>query len=424
MKRILYGMMIFILSFGMMACGGKEESKDAPKEAEATQTATNEVVPEEGAVLKIWESKGTVGEYIKFAAKKYEEKYGVHVVLEENNISTIKNKVIQDGPAGTAADVFVAPHDQIGDLVQSGLIMENLVSADRVKNDFLPAAGIGVTNKGKVYGFPLAIETYALYYNKDLLTEAPKTFEDLIKFGENFTDKSKNKFGIFWDIPNFYYAHMFMAMDGGYVFGKDGTDANDIGLDNEGSIKGINKMLLLKSISVQNAGDVSYDAMTGLFAEGKVAAIINGPWGLEGAEKSGVNFDVAPIPTFDGKHPASFSGIRTLLVNSYTKYPKAAQLFAEFATSDEMLIERFKMTNQLPPVKALIDAPEIVNHKYTKAFLEQAQYAVPMPAIPEMGLIWEPAGAAVTDIWNGKVTAEEGLKNMTKIIKEQMETRK
>ena len=331
--------------------------------------------------------------------------------------------MIQDGPAGTAADVFAAPHDQIGDLVQSGLIMENLLSADRVNNDFLPAARVGVTNGGKVYGFPMAIETYALYYNKDILTEAPKTFEELIKFGETFTDKSQNKFGIFWDIPNFYYAHMFMAMDGGYVFGKDGKDANDIGLDNEGAIKGINEMLLLKPISVENAGDVSYDAMTGLFAEGKVAAIINGPWGLEGAEKSGINFDVAPIPTFDGKHPASFSGIRTLLVNSYTKYPKAAQLFAEFATSDEMLIERFKMTNQLPPVKALIDAPEIVNHKYTKAFLKQAQYAVPMPAIPEMGLIWEPAGAAVTDIWNEKVTTEEGLKNMTKIIKEQMETR-
>ncbi len=424
MKRIFFGIIIFILSFGMMACGEKQENTEKSKEVENKTAKSNEIVPEEGATLKVWESKGPEGEFVKFAAKKYEEKYGVSVVFETNDMATIKDKVVQDGPAGTAADVFVAPHDQIGNLVQSGLIMENLVSADRVKSDFLPAASVAVTNGGKVYGFPIAIETYALYYNKDILPEAPKTFEDLIKFGEKFTDKSKNQFGIFWELSNFYYAHMFMAMDGGYVFGKSGTDANDIGLDNAGAVSGINQMLSLKSISVDNAGDVSYDAMMGLFAEGKVATIINGPWAVDGVKKTGVNFGIAPLPTFNGKHPASFSGIRTFLVNSYSKYPKAAQLFAEFATSDEMLLERFKITNQLPPVKSLINATEITSNEYVKAFLEQAQHAVPMPSIPEMGLTWEPVGAAVTDIWNGKLTTEEGLKNMTQIIKEQIEIRK
>jgi len=54
MKKFLYGMMIFILSFGMIACGGKEESKETPKEVKTDQTTTtNEIVPEDGAVLKV-----------------------------------------------------------------------------------------------------------------------------------------------------------------------------------------------------------------------------------------------------------------------------------------------------------------------------------------------------------------------------------
>ena len=36
-----------------------------------------------------------------------------------------------------------------------------------------------VTNGGKVYGAPAVIETLVLYYNKDLVSEAPKTFGDL-----------------------------------------------------------------------------------------------------------------------------------------------------------------------------------------------------------------------------------------------------
>ena len=47
--------------------------------------------------------------------------------------------------------------------------------------------------------------------------------------------------------------------------------------------------------------------------------------------------------------PTTFSGVKALFVNSYSEYPKAATLFAKFATSDEMLLKRYEMTNQLPP---------------------------------------------------------------------------
>ena len=73
-------------------------------------------------------------------------------------------------------------------------------------------------------------------------------------------------------------------------------------------------------------------------------------------------------------------------MNSYSKYPKAATLFAKFATSDEMLEKRYEMTSQLPPAIALLESKEIQEESNNLAFLNQAQYAISMPNIPAMKL--------------------------------------
>lgn len=415
MKKLAIYAMSILTVFALTACGGKKEA-EAPKEEAAPVVA--EVKPEEGAKLIVWDSKGAEGDFMMVAAKKFEEKYGVPVVYEEVTHTDSLGKLGQDGPSGVGADVFAFPHDKLGEAVASGLIMENLISSDRVKGAFMDAALIASTNQGKIMVWPLAIETYALFYNKDVLPNGPATFEELIEFGKGFTNKKQNKFGIFWESANAYFGHAFLAMDGGYVFGQNNTDAKDIGLSNEGAVKGLENMLKLKEISVDKSGDINYGAMMGLFQEGKAATMINGPWALADLKKAGTKFGVVPLPTFEGKHPKSFSGVRLLGVSTYSKYPKAAQLFADFVASEEMLLERFKMTGQIPPMKALLNAPEIANNEEVKPFLDQAQYAVPMPAIPETRYFWEPIASALAETWDGKATPKVALENAVKTIKE------
>lgn len=414
MKKLAIYAMSILTVFALTACGGKKEA-EAPKEEAA---AVVEVLPEEGAKLVVWESKGPEGEFMAMAAKKFEEKYKVPVQYEEVNMADSLTKLGQDGPSGVGADVFVFPHDRLGEGIAAGLIMENLTSGDKVKANFMDAAATAAQKDGKVMAWPLAIETYALFYNKDVLPNAPATFEELIEFGKGFTNKKENKFGIFWEATNGYYAHAFFAADGGYVFGKNGSDAADIGIANDGAVKGIENMVKLKDISATNSGDINYGTMMGLFQEGKAATMINGPWALGDLKKAGTNYGVVALPTFGGKNLKSFSGVRLAAVSTYSKFPKAAQLFADFMTSEEMLLERFKITGQIPPMKALLNAPEIANNADVKPFLEQAQYAVPMPAIPEMKYYWAPMGAALAEAWDGKVAVKASLENALKTMKE------
>lgn len=382
-----------------------------------------EVIPEAGAKLKVWESQGLESDWLEYVGKKFEEKYGVKVKTEQVGMTETVRRLEQDGPVGAGADVLVFPHDKIGQGVISGVLMPNFLTSERINNEYFEAAKLAATGSdGQIYGFPLSIETYVMFYNKDMLPEGVKTFEELKEWDKKikFTNKEANKFAFVWELINLYYGHSFLATNGGYLFGENGANKDDLGVNNEGAVKGIENMLTLKEISVENPSDIGYDSMMGLFREGKIAAILNGPWAVEGLTKAGVNFGMAKIPTLNGVELNPFSGVRMLGVSTYTQYPQAAQLFAEFATSDEMLMKRYEMTKQIPPVIKLTEKAEIAKNPLVAPILEQSKHSTPMPSIPQMGLVWEPLSAALNDSYLGKATPKEALDKAAKIIKEQM----
>ena len=118
-----------------------------------------------------------------FAAEDYKKTHpNVSFVYEPVQSTDARTKIEMDGPAGVGADIFVAPHDHIGALVAGGHILP--FDDASVLDNFIPAALTSAAYEGKNYGYPLAIETYALVYNKDLLPEAPKTWEAMEAFAK------------------------------------------------------------------------------------------------------------------------------------------------------------------------------------------------------------------------------------------------
>ncbi|WP_026477534.1 sugar ABC transporter substrate-binding protein [Alkaliphilus transvaalensis] len=422
MKKLISYLMILVLVFSLTACLSRPQQVDHGDQNQP-EKESGELVPEENAKLVVWESEGSEGRFLEYAAKQFTEKYGVEVVFEAVTHSDSRNRLAQDGPAGVGADVFAAPHDHTGELVASGLIIPNDLFEDRIKSEFLQGAIDGVSYQGVLYGYPTAIETYVLFYNKEHIEEAPKSFKEVIEFSKNYNNPRENKFGFMWDVGNAYYSHSFIAGSGGYVFGAGGTDKTDIGLNNEGAVVGGNEILAFQEILPVKTDDTNYQVLDGLFAEGKVAMVINGPWAIVGYQEAGIDFGIAPLPTLsNGKNPASFSGIRTMFVSAYTKYPNAAKLFADFVTTDEMLLKRYEITKQIPPVISLMSEDIIKNDPLVAPFLEQAQYAVPMPSIPQMGVVWEPYARAFQIMWNNNIPPQDALDEAVNTIKDAIKT--
>ncbi len=85
---------------------------------------------------------------------------------------------------------------------------------------------------------------------------------------------------------------------------------------------------------------------------------------------------------------------------------------------------RFLETGEIPPRKDLLNDPMIKNNPLINGFAEQAKTGVPMPSIPEMGVVWEPVNNAHTFVAEGKQTPKQALDDAVRLIKENIKTMK
>ncbi|GAE35261.1 sugar ABC transporter substrate-binding protein [Halalkalibacter akibai] len=352
------------LSLVLAACGGATEEEAAPEETVDEGTSEEivdfEIVPEEGAELLLWSDGDQQLEWAQLMAEKFEAEYGVPVQVEEVNQEEAPERLATDGPQGLAGDVFASTHDRIGRAISAGLVLENFFP-EEYEAEFMDAAITATSFDGELFGYPSGIETYALYYNADLVEQAPETMEELFEVANELTEG--NQYGFMMEPANLYFIYGFLGGYGAYVFGDEGTNPTEIGLNNEGAVQGMENVFnrLRDEITPGMAAeDITYDVRTALFEEGNLAFDINGPWAVRGYEDAGVNFEVAPLPLLgNGENPTSFSGTRGFYVNAYTEYPDAASLLAQFITNEENLLLSYEITGALPPRLALVEHEDI-----------------------------------------------------------------
>lgn len=358
--------------------------------------------PSKKVTLKVWESQGPEEKFIKQAIKDYRKvDRNVKFIYEPVGSVDADGKIMLDGPAGVGADVFVVPHDHMGSLVIGGHILENTMDMSA----FVPAAVIGASYGGKVYGYPLAVETYALFYNKDIIPNPPKTWEEVFEFAKTWTDKSKNKYAIAWPVTDAYYDFMFYAGYGAQLFGPNGDDRHQHNLNSPEAVKGVQFFQQVrKQILDVPSGDMTGDFVKSSFQEGTIPMVLGGPWDIAVYKEAGVNFGITTLPILPGAKdvPASFSGVRLAVVSAYSENPEQAKKFAEFLVSREELVKRFDITGQIPPRKDIT-----VEDEWSQGILAQSQYAIPMPKITQIGTYWSAMGAAFANVWDGADPVDE-----------------
>lgn len=358
--------------------------------------------PEPGASLLVWESK-EARPFVEAIMKEFTNLYGVEVRMEELGTMDQIGKFELDGPAGLAADVITTSQDHLGKAASAGLILPNDEFGEVTRKEHEDVAIAASTYKDKLYGYPIKVMTYAMFYNKDLISEPPATMEEVIEYAKTFNDPDNNKYAFMFDAPFFYFSYPFIGSTGGYIFGKNGTDPNDIGLNNEGAVKGMEVFAgLRKDILPISAGDIASDIKTTLFSEGSVAMNVTGSWFIDTFRQAGVNFGVAPIPAVGGQESVTLSQVNSWYVSAYTKYPNAAKLFARFASSQSAQLLNYELTGAVPTHTEAAHNPVILADEITSAFYKQFSTSHPAPSIPEVGSIWVPMDAAMVEIWDGK----------------------
>ncbi|SDG84959.1 arabinogalactan oligomer / maltooligosaccharide transport system substrate-binding protein [Vibrio xiamenensis] len=374
--------------------------------------------------LLVWEDiQKSVGN--DEAKQAFEKKYDVTINVQELPYGGQVESLRMDGPAGTGPDIINLPHDQIGSAVVQGLLTPLQVDKS-VLDTFTPSAIQALTYEGQLYGIPKAVETVVMVYNKDLLPELPKTMDELFDVSKQF--RAKGDYGLLAKWDEIYYSYGIIKAMGGDIFGKkaDGSDdPNKLLLNNDGAVKGaeyVQKFFTEGLFPSGIVGDSGLNAIDSLFTSQRAAVVQTGPWSFQPYKDAGINYGVAPLPVLpNGKHMGSFMGVKSYSISTYSKNKDLALKYIEFINNYDNAKRRFELTGEVPAVKALIDDPIIKDNEGARAVAMQAQYATPMPSIPEMNEVWGPANSALQLIATGKQAPKDALDNAVDSIQMQIE---
>ncbi|MFD2671407.1 sugar ABC transporter substrate-binding protein [Marinicrinis sediminis] len=431
MRSLLVLVLALALVF-VAACGGNNGNGNSANNGNApTNDAQNnntggaennggavvdDLQPEEGAKLLIWDS-GEEKAFVEEMAAQFEAEYGVPVEFAEQGADKSMGQMITDGPAGVGADVFTAVHDRTGSGVTSGVILPiDDATAEIVKSEAQELAVGAVTIDGQMYGIPRAVETTAVFYNKSLVPngEFPEDFNAIKAFAKDFNNKADNKYAYMWEIHNGYWSFGFFGGYGAYVFGNNGEDETDLGLNSESAVAAATFFQSLTEILPLQSTDVTADIKTSLFNEGKLAMNVSGPWQTQEFKKSlGDNLGVHMYPKMDnGEILKPFSGVKALYINANTAYPDAATLLARYMSSKEAQEKAFQMFGNIPANKELGESELVQNDPFASVFLEQFKNSTPMPKIDAMAQYWAPIEAALASIWNDGTDPKAAMDNM------------
>jgi maltose/maltodextrin transport system substrate-binding protein/arabinogalactan oligomer/maltooligosaccharide transport system substrate-binding protein len=385
---------------------------EAPAEEPAAPPAPADAT--DGPALVIWadDTRAPVLEQIGAA---FQNEYGVRIVVTQKAFGDIRDDLKVAGPAGEGPDIIIGAHDWLGELVENGLLAQ--IELGDNADQFLPAAVQAFTYDGGLYGMPYATENVAFVYNTDLVETPPTTWSEVAELSTQIREAGAAPQGYIIQESDPYHFFPIMTSFGGYVFGltEEGYDAQDVGIDSEGSLAAARWLdEMYKSGNLQAGAAVNYDIMHALFGNGEAAMMITGPWALPTIRESGVPYAVTTIPG-ETQEAQPFLGVQGFMISQFSEDQLLAQTFLqEFVANAETMQAIFDAD---PRPSAFIPVREAIEDEDLAAFAEAGANGLPMPAIPEMSAVWSAWGDALTLIGQQREDPETAFTNAAEQIR-------
>lgn len=344
--------------------------------------------------------------------KRFEEELGVKVKVEipEN----LTDRFQQAAATGKGPDIVMWAHDRFGEWAQSGLLAPVKPSLS-VKSAIDGKGWQATSHNGNIYGYPVAMEAISLIYNKDIIKNAPASYEEMFELKKELDKKDITT--IMWDQVQPYFTTPMLAANGGYVFKETptGYDVKDVGLNSAGAIKGGKMLARVIDEGVMPRG-VDYGVMEAAFNKGEVAMMISGPWAWSNLDKSKINYGVAPLPSIGGSPSRAFVGVWAAALNNASPNQELAK---EFIENYVLTKEGLKTLNDDKPLGAVAHKgymKELARDPRIAATYKNVQNGLLMPNVPEMGKFWSATQSALTNITTGQQSAKVALDNAAKLI--------
>ncbi|MBZ9686902.1 ABC transporter substrate-binding protein [Clostridium estertheticum] len=427
-KAILSMLLTCVMLVAITGCSSNSKPSSTTKE-----TTTKEV-----ANITFWHLwKGGEADEMQKVVDEFNK---THPQIHVNPLSgTTSTKQLTALTGGNPPDIGYVIDYTLSKWASVGAVapLDDMISKYKIDSKNYPDPVWKLGNYGgKQYAIPYTMDSYMLYYNKDMLAAAgikdpPKTISELKKDALLLTKKDAKgaytQLGYVSDFPwldvlnmSFAYGEKF------YDYKTDKVTCNS---------KENIEALSFKVASYQNPYNVAevkkfksgfgeYESPNNPFFQKQLAFDIEGEWFTTFLKKyaKDINYGMVPIPYPDG-HPELSNGGQIqsgmLYVSKACKNKDAAYEFINWLTSDSPNINFCTAKGSLPASLSAINSPEFT----TKApelvpFIQivKSGHANALPAVPFTKEYVNELTLQEQKAYDGEITPTQALDNVAKKI--------
>jgi len=357
--------------------------------------------------LVIWTGDESFAAGFRKVAEEYTRRTGIPVTVSmpAQRVTDAFQEAASKGLKGP--DIFIWPHDHIGEWARKGWILP-VNPSPRLKDDVYQIVWDALTSNGKQWAYPIAVEVLTMVYNKNLVAEPPKNYEDLPALHQKL--KGKGVTTMSWDVRSSYYSWPLLAAGGANVFSRDMNGnylPKQVGVNQPTVLKGLEfTMSLVKDGIIP--GSMQTKEAEEAMKNGKLGILVTGPWLWGDLKKANINYGIAPLPNFGGRAARPFVGVVGAMVSAKSTNQKAAFDFLENAITPQGL----QIINKYRPL-GIPASKELFWGFYEDEHIRKAMEGVftggVMPNNPEMQYYWKYFDKALADSFSGAAKPKDAL---------------
>jgi ABC-type glycerol-3-phosphate transport system substrate-binding protein len=363
--------------------GGSSENDDAGKGTGAVPE------PAEPVTISFSSWIGTSDE-MKKLTKEFQAEHP-NITVKHQNVSSdaASQKLTTQIGGGNPPDVAYVNASDTADFASRGAVVnldEYISRSDVVKpDDYVEAFKSFVMHEDSMYGLPIDGESTGLFYRTDLFQQAgidspPETWEEFEAAAQQLTNPDEQQYALTMSGPeSAYYFYPWLYQAGGDLLSADG----EVIFDSPEAKQAAEYYVNLRNYSAPDYyGLSSWDARIA-FAEGQAAMFIAGSWFagvLQGDfPKLEGKWATAPLPEGPAGCKTTIAGDSLIMLKDGENTDAAWKWMEFLSRPDNMatLTYRAEGATLLPPLKSLLNSPELVEKKpVLEGFAELMQCGV------------------------------------------------
>ncbi len=350
----------------------------------------------------IWHSWSNADEIqLEAALQQFEE---IHPQVHISTISIPEDQMLPEfyrlGEDGLGPGLMIGDDAWISDLANAGLIRP--FSTDPFSASFFNARNRNLVEyNDEIYGVPMSLAPYALYYNKNRVTEPPSTLDDLLT-------AAKEGSGVAF-VPRFSEAYWGIQTFGDGLFDPIGRFTL--------AESGFTEWLAWLNTAQGSPGvilNVDDESLLELFATGQIDFYVNEPakqYQILSRMREDNSFEIGVVPLPQGPEGSAGPLLKgeTILLYAYASQEQAkiAQSLALFLVNQQQSIRFLRETDRVPANPTV----RVDNRIYPVAngFAQQARTAVVLPNDIPVDPFVAAGNRAYITVLAGTVSPEEAV---------------